>query len=129
MARYKGKDGSGTAGGNSIGEIESFDVSLTAQELAADVMGNDWSQIEVGLKSASGSMSVLRDPADTGQTAMAVGSTVTLALYPMGNTSGLTSISGDFVVTEEGISSQVNDLVKTQYSFRNSGEVTLGTVS
>ncbi len=129
MARYKGKDGAATAGANSIGEIESFDVSLTAQELGADVMGNDWSQIEVGLKSASGTMSVLRDPADSGQTAISIGSTVAMVLYPMGNTTGLTEISGNFVVTEEGISTQVNDLVKTSYSFRNSGEVTLGTVS
>ena len=129
MSRYKGLNGSGTAGGNAIGEIESFTTTLTSQELTADVMGNSWSEIEVGLKSATGQMSVLRDPADSGQTAISIGSTVALVLYPMGNTSGLTSISGDFVITEEGITSSVGELVKTSYSFRNSGQVALGTVS
>ncbi len=124
MARYKGHDGAIDAGGASVGEIESFDITTSVAELDANVMGSDWTDVESGQLSASGSINVLRDRADTGQTALDVGATVALTLYPEGNTTGLTQLSGNFLITERGISTSVGDLVKTTYSVRNKGAVT-----
>lgn len=124
MARYKGKDGAISAGATSVGELESFDIEVTVNEIDANVMGQDWTGVCGGQKSASGSIAVLRDPADTGQVALVVGTEVTLNLFPEGNTTGLTEISGDFLITSKGISVSVGDLVKTSYSYRNAGAVT-----
>lgn len=129
MARYKGKDGALTADSNDVGEVESFDVELSIQELAADVMGSDWSSVEAGLKTASGSATVLSDSNDVGQAALVEGAIVAMVLYPEGNTSGLEQISGDFLITSVSRSTSVNDLVKRTISFRNNGAVTVGDIA
>lgn len=123
MARYKGHDGAITAGGADVGEIESFDITISSNELDANVMGNDWTDVEGGQKSANGSINVLRDRADAGQAELTVGSTVALVLYTEGNTTSLTQISGDFLITEKGITTSVGDLVKTAYTVRNKGTI------
>ena len=124
MARYKGKDGAIRSGTTEIGEVESYDIETTVNELDANVMGSDWTGVCDGQLSASGSIAVLRDPADPGQILLRVGSIVDLNLFPEGNTTGLTEISGQFLITNRGLSVSVGDLVKTSYSFRNEGEVT-----
>ncbi len=129
MARYKGKDGAVEVGGVNVAEIESFDIELTANELDANVMGSDWTGVCAGQNSASGSMSTLRDPGDAGQAALTIGSMVALTLFTEGNTTGLTSITGSFMVTSVGISTSVGDLVKTSYNYRNESDVTIGTAA
>ena len=128
MARYKGKDGAISVGTDEVGEVESFDVEITVNELDANTMGNDWTDVDAGQKSASGSIAVLRDPADPGQVALSAGTKVTLNLFPEGNTTGLTEISGLFLITSKSHSVSVGDQVKTSYNFRNAGAVTEGTV-
>lgn len=129
MARYKGKDASITAGGNVVGEVESFELNTSINQIDADVIGIDWTSVECGKKTATGSINVIRDPADTGQTALAVGDIVALVLYPEGNTTGLTEITGNFLITEVSTSIAASDLVKDVYNFRNHGAVTEGAVA
>jgi len=129
MARYKGHQGEVAVGANTIGEVESFDLELSVGELDANVMGEDWTDVEAGQSSGSGSISVLRDPADTGQAALVMGTKVTLNLYSEGNTSGLTEITGSFLVTSQSTSVSVGDLVKDTFNVRNAGMVTVGTVT
>ena len=124
MARYKGKDGAVSAAGNVVGEVESFDVTFTVNAIDANVMGSDWTDVCGGQKTCTGSMSVLRDPDDVGQVALPVGSEVALILYPEGNTTGNSTVTGTFLITEVGVSTSVGDLVKNSYSFQNQGEVT-----
>lgn len=128
MARYKGKDGAISVGAVEIGEVESFDFEMTANELDANTMGNDWTDVDAGQKSMSGSIAVLRDPGDPGQTALSVGDKVDLHLFPEGETSGLTEVEGSCLITSKGVSTSVGDQVKTSYNFRNAGEITEGTV-
>lgn len=124
MARYKGHQGAMTAGGEDVGEIESFEIELTVAELDANVMGTSWTDVESGQSSASGTVAVLRDPSDVGQVELVVGTKVACVFYPEGNTTGLTSITGSFMITSRGISVSVGDLVKTTYNIRNAGAVT-----
>ena len=67
MARYKGKDGAISVGASEVGEVESYDFEITANELDANTMGNDWTDVDDGQKTMTGSIAVLRDPADAGQ--------------------------------------------------------------
>jgi len=129
MARYKGKDGAIQVGAASVGEVESFDVELTVNEIDANVMGNDFTDVCPGQKSVSGSLSVLTDPADPGQAPLIEGDTVALTLFPTGNTTGLLELSGDAMITSVGYSTSVGDLVKTSYNFRNQGDWQRGTVA
>ena len=130
MARYKGHQGAIEVGAAAVGEIESFDLEISVNELDANVMGTDWTDVEAGQASASGSIAVLTDPSDAGQIALTIGgSGVALTLYPEGNTTSLEEITGTFLVTSVGRSTQVGDLVKTTYQVRNKGAVTVGAVS
>lgn len=129
MARFKGKDGAIEVGGVSVGEIESFDVEISINEIEANVMGSDWTDVCGGQKSASGSISVLTDPTDAGQAVLESGAEVNLTLFPTGATTGLIQLSGLALITSDGISTSVGDLVKTSYNFRNKGEWTRDVVA
>jgi hypothetical protein len=129
MARFKGKNGAITSGASDLGEIESFTIDITAAELPSSVMGTDWAVTDVGLKTASGSISVLHDRADAGQATLTVGSVVTLTFFPEGETTGLTTISGSFVITSRSINSSATDIVKASYNFANNDAVTEGAVA
>jgi hypothetical protein len=128
MARHKGHHGSITAGGDIVGEIESFDIELSVEELDANVMGVDWTDVEGGQGSATGSINVLRDPADVGQTELVQGAKVALVLFTEGTAIGLTKITGNFLVTSRAVSTSVGDLVKTAYNIRNAGTVVVAPV-
>lgn len=128
MARYKGHQGEVAVGADTIGEVESFDLELSVGELDANIMGSDWTDVEAGQSSGSGSVSVLRDPSDAGQAALVMGTKVTLNLYPEGNTAGLTLITGSFLITSQSISVSVGDLVKDTFNVRNAGAVTISAV-
>lgn len=129
MARYKGKDGDVTVGGTSVGERISFSVELTANTADASTQGNDWTDTDGLQNSGQGELEVFYDPGDVQQTAITVGSTITCVFFPGGDTSGLTSISADWLVERVGTSSPVNDLVKNTYTIRNKGTVTIATIA
>lgn len=129
MARHKGQNGVVEVGGVEISERVSFDLEISAAELDASVQGSNWTDVDSGQLSASGSIEVLWDPANAGQTALAVGSTVTLTLFPGGDTTGLRQISGDFLITSKGVTSSVGDLVKSTFNVKNAGAVTDTAIS
>lgn len=129
MARYKGKDGAIEIGGVSVGEVESFDIEMTVNEIDVNVMGSDWTDVCAGQKSASGSVSVFTDPSSDGQRDLSEGDTIALTLFPVGQTTGLLQIAGNFMITSVGYSTAVGDLVKTSYNYRNQGEVTRSLVA
>lgn len=129
MARYKGKDGAVQVGGTDIAEVESFDLTDTANEMEADILGQDWTDAEGGKRTMTGTINLIYDPGGAQQSALIPGATVSLTLFPVGNTTGLEEISGDFLVTERGRNTVANDLVKSTVTVRNKGTVTFGTVA
>lgn len=129
MARYKGFNGSVKVGAAVVGEIESFELEISYAELGANVMGSAWTDLELGQASASGSVSVIRDPANAGQAALDVGTKVTLHLFPEGDTTGRTDITGSFAILSVGTSVSVGDVVKDSYKIQNAGAVTFATVA
>lgn len=130
MAVHKGQEGYVSVGANTIAEIKDWSLSETAETLDTTSMGDTARSYLASLTTASGSISCHWDETDTtGQGAMTVGATVTLNLYPEGNTSGDTYATCSAIITEAGVSSAFDGLVSASFSFQVDGAVTWGTVA
>lgn len=129
MARYKGHEGDVEVGGTSVGERISFTIETTSNTADASTMGNDWTDTDGLQKSASVELEVFWDPGDAQQIAMTAGATANCVFYPAGNTTGLRSITGAFLVTSVGVSVPVGDLIKTSYSMVNKLAVTEAVIA
>ena len=73
------------------------------------------------------SVDVFFDETDTAQTALSVGSTVTLEVYPEGASTGDTFYSGSAIVTGFTRSASFDGLVEASVSLQGSGGLTTST--
>ena len=130
MANHKGSEGVAKVGSNTIAEIKDFSLSETAETIDDTTMGDSARTKQVGLTTASGSMTAFWDETDTsGQGAMTVGAEVTLNLYPEGATTGDSYATLSAIITEKGVSTTLDGMVETSVSFEANGAVTWGTVA
>ncbi len=130
MANHKGSEGVAKIGSSTIAEIKDFSLSETAETIDDTTMGDSARTKQVGLTSASGSMTAFWDETDTsGQGAMTVGASVTLNLYPEGATTGDKYATLTALITEKGVSTTLDGMVETSVSFEATGAVTWGTAS
>lgn len=133
MATHTGSEGTvkvGTAGSDTaIAEIRSFSIEETADTLETTSMGDTARTYVPSLKQFTGSIDVFWDETNTGgQTALTVGASVTLNLYPEGATSGDTYYGGTAIVTGRTINSTFDGLVEMTISVQGSGALTETTV-
>ena len=129
MANHKGSEGIAKVGSNTIAEIKDFSLSETAETIDDTTMGDSARTKQVGLTTASGSMTAFWDETDSsGQGAMTVGASVTLNLYPEGATTGDNYATLTALITEKGISTTLDGMVETTVSFEATGAVTWGDV-
>ena len=129
MANHKGSEGVAKVGSNTIAEIKDFSLSESAETIDDTTMGDSARTKQVGLTTASGSMTAFWDETDTsGQGAMTVGASVTLNLYPEGATTGDNYATLTALITEKGISTTLDGMVETTVSFEATGAVTWGDV-
>jgi|TARA_R100000278_G_scaffold42664_1_gene37550 predicted secreted protein len=133
MATHTGSEGTvkvGTAGSDTaIAEIRSFSIEETADTLETTSMGDSSRTYVASLKQFTGSIDVFWDETNTGgQTALTVGASVTLNLYPEGATSGDTYYGGTAIVTGRTINSTFDGLVEMTISVQGSGALTETTV-
>jgi hypothetical protein len=129
MATYAGHKGVVQVGSDVVGEVESFDLEVSTNELERNVLGNDWTDVAGGQKTATGTINCIADSGDTAQSALVEGATVSLTLQTEGATTGLEEITFSALVTSSSRSADAGDFVKRTFSFRNKGTVTFGTVS
>ena len=130
MANHKGSEGIAKVGSNTIAEIKDFSLSETAETIDDTTMGDSARTKQVGLTTASGSMTAFWDETDTsGQGAMTVGASVTLNLYPEGAISGDNFATLTALITEKGVSTTLDGMVETTVSFEANGAVTWSTVA
>jgi predicted secreted protein len=91
-------------------------------------MGDSSKSYLASIKDFSGSVDVLFDETDTnGQTALAVGSSVTLNFAPEGTASGDVKLTGTAIVTGKSINSSFDGLVEASISIQGSGGLTTTT--
>ena len=126
MAAIAGKDGSAKIGANTIAEVTSWSMDVSADMLDSTSLGDDWREFIAGLNGATASVEVKWDiPNDAnGQTAMQTallnGTTVTLNLY----TNASNYYSGTAYISSMSVSDPVDDLVTATLECQFSGAVT-----
>jgi len=128
MATHLGKEGTVQVGSNAIGEIRGFSIDETIDTVEDTSMGDASKSYLASIKDFSGSVDVLYDEADTnGQTALAVGSSVTLNFAPEGSDSGDVKLTGTAIVTGKSITSSFDGLVESTITVQGTGGLTTTT--
>jgi len=130
MATHTGSEGTIKVGANAIAEIRSFSIEESADTLEDTTMGDTARTYKSSLTTYTGTVDVLWDETDTtGQGALTIGASVTLNLYPEGDTSGDTYYTGTAIVTGRTINSSFDGLVEMSISVQGSGALTQTTVT
>lgn len=128
MATHLGKEGTVQVGSNSIAEIRGFSIDETIDTVEDTSMGDSAKTYLASIKDFSGSVDVLYDETDTnGQTALSVGSSVTLNFAPEGTASGDVKLTGTAIVTGKSVTSSFDGLVESTISVQGTGGLTTGT--
>jgi len=130
MATHTGSEGTVKVGTDAIAEIRSFSIEESADTLEDTSMGDTARTYKSSLTTYTGSIDVLWDESDTaGQGALTIGAEVTLNLYPEGDTSGDTYLSGSAIVTGRSVNSSFDGLVEMSISVQGNGALTTSTVA
>ena len=128
MATHLGKEGTVQVGSNEIAEIRSFSVDESIDVVEDTSMGDSAKTYLASIKDFSGTIDVLFDETDTnGQTALSVGSSVTVNFAPEGTTSGDVKLTGTAIVTGKSVSSSFDGLVESTITIQGTGGLTTGT--
>ena len=136
MATYIGKSGAlsvtttveGSPVTRTIAEIKDWSIEATSEVVATTVMGDEWVKNKTTQKSWTASFNAFWDKADLGQGDLSVGSEVTLNVYPEGNTTSLTEITGKCLITSVSKSASFDGLVEASFSATGTEALTEGTV-
>jgi len=122
MAVLKGKDGSISAGLNNLANITSFSINEEADTLETTAMGNAGYKTFVGsLKSWSGTVEAVFDDTDS---AVVVGSAITLTVVVDDGSSNQVQYSGSCIVTSRSVEVAVADLVGVTFEVTGTGALT-----
>ena len=130
MATHLGKEGTVQVGSNAIAEIRGFSIDETIDTVEDTSMGDSSKTYLASIKDFSGSVDVLYDETDTnGQTALSVGSSVTLNFAPEGTASGDVKLTGTAIVTGKSVTSSFDGLVESTITVQGTGGLTTTTYS
>ena len=128
MATRKGKEGVVKIGASTVGEVKSFELEVTANEVDVSTLGSGWTKTNSTQNSWSGTLEMFYDPTDLGQPAqIAVGTLVTLALYYEGVTTGLKYDTGSALITSISRSQSFDGMVNQTVAFTGNGILTTST--
>lgn len=129
MACYIGKDGIIKVGAAAVGEITNFSFEETADTIECTAMGDTNRGYMAGFKDWSASIDFHWDPDDTGQTALAVGTSITIIFYPEGDQSGDVEYTGTAIVTSFSKTAAFDGLVEASIAVQGSGALVLTAVA
>lgn len=131
MAVYKGREGTAKFGGSTVGEVISWNCTITAQLQDSTRMGDVFTKDESVHGSWSGDMEVFWDPADAGQSAAfggtdIIGNRTIVNLYPRGVTGfpGV-NVTGTVTIEEMSLPQAHGELIKRSFKFKGYGAPTL----
>ena len=129
MATHSGVNGVVKVASNTVAEVKSWSLELSAETIEDTAMGDTARTYLSGLTSASALVDCFWDETDTnGQVALAPGSSVTLVLYPEGADSTDTYYTGTAIVTAKSITGSFDGMVEASISATYTGAVTTATV-
>jgi predicted secreted protein len=126
MAAIAGKGGSVKIAANTVAEVSTWSMDISADMLDSTSLGDDWREYIAGLNGATGSVEVKWDiPNDANgqaamQTALLNGTTVTLNLY----VNDTNYYSGSAYISSLSVEDPVEDLVTATFEAQFTGAVT-----
>jgi len=129
MATHNSSEGIIKIGSDTLGELRSYSISQTAGTIETTTLSDAAKTYTAGQTSFSGSAEAYWDEADAAQTAITVGSSLTISFYAEGASSGDKIYTGTVLVTEVGVSAATDGIVETSFSFTGTGALALSTVS
>jgi len=129
MATHVGTSGVVKVGSNAVAEVTGFTIDETNDTVEDTSLTDTAKSYLVLRKDATGTIECHWDETDTtGQTALAVGSSVTLNLFPEGADSGDTYYTGTALVTGVSQNVSMDGVIARTITVQFSGGVSLTTV-
>ena len=127
MATHHGKEGVVKAGGTGIGEITGFTLETTADVVEDTALTDATKSFLAGRTSFSGTLEMHFDEADSVQTSLVAGASITFKLLPEGSSSGDRKFEGASVITGMSVSQPLDGVVARSVTFQGTGALTIGT--
>lgn len=129
MATHVGTSGVVKVGANAVAEVTGFTIDETNDTVEDTSLTDTAKSYKALRKDATGTIECHWDETDTnGQTALAVGSEVTLNLYPEGADSGDTYYTGTAIVTGVSQNVSLDGVISRTINVQFSGGVSTTTV-
>jgi len=129
MATHKGSEGLVKIGANTVAELTGWSVTETMTPIDDSELSDTASTFLTDRTGWTGSIECHWDETDTtGQGAMTIGASVTLAMYPEGATTGDVYYTGTALITNIERSGASGDTVRASYSVQGTGALTESTV-
>lgn len=130
MATHKGSEGLVKVGANTVAEITGWSLDQSADTVEDTALSDTAKTYLADLTSWTASADAHWDETDTtGQGALTIGASVTLNLYPEGDTTGDTYWTGSAIVTGISRSGAIGSVISASFSFQGTGALTETTVS
>ena len=127
MAVHHGKEGEVVVGGSAVGELTSFTIETTGDVVESTKMSDSAKSFIAGRTSFSGTLEMHFDEADSVQTQLTVGSSITFKLSPEGSSTGDRKFEGASVITGMSVSQPLDGIVARSVTFQGTGALTIGT--
>lgn len=130
MANHKGSEGVVHSGANAIAEVRSWSLSESGDVIEDTELADAAKTFQSGSTEWEGSVDCFWDETDTtGQTTLAVGSAITLNLYPEGAASADTYYTGSAIIVGAARQASNDGMVEASYSFKGAGALSETTVA
>ena len=127
MAVHHGKEGEVVVGGSAVGELVSFTIETTGDVVESTKMADAAKTFIAGRTSFSGSLEMHFDEADSVQTQLTAGASITFKLLPEGSSTGDRKFEGSSVITGMSVSQPLDGVVARSVTFQGTGALTIGT--
>ena len=127
MAVHHGKEGEVVVGGSAVGELVSFTLETTGDVVESTKMADAAKTFIAGRTSFSGSLEMHFDEADSVQTQLTAGASITFKLLPEGSSTGDRKFEGESVITGMSVSQPLDGIVTRSVTFQGTGALTIGT--
>jgi hypothetical protein len=129
MAKVRGNDGVVKVGANTVASVNRFTLDETMEPIDDTDLGTQAKEFAAGDTSWTAEIECKWDKADsTGQGAMTIGTSVTIALQPEGDTTGDERRTGTALIAARGAVSEKGSMVMQSFSLQGTGVLTVDSV-
>ena len=117
MTTATGNSGSLSFAAGTITELKSWSLEESAEQVDDTAMGDTNRTSKSGLPTASGTIEVHYDEADSVQESMDAGANGVLILFPKGNTSGKPRITLTVQITGRSTSGAIDEILPQSFNY------------